>query len=272
MSPFIAKRVWDLKPFAVRLVSCKKCNLYFFNPRLEPEEESRLYSGYRGPEYQKMRRAFEPWYTPRFNASITAPEFLKVRKAKVTEILGANLAGKMPSKILDFGGAQGELVQNLLPGATPYVYDVSGVAPLEGVQVCADLESCRSHDFDLIISSNVLEHVGSPREIVRQMRGVAGAGTKLWVEVPFESPSSGTLLARRFIQQLVLLALRPRVAFWLAKPGMLSLMHEHVNFFGLPALQSLLASSGWEVANSGTYDLNGPLGRQSWAWALASAV
>lgn len=218
-----------------------------------------------------MRQAFEPWYTPRFNASITNPEFLKLRKSKVSQILGDHLVGQLPSKILDFGGARGELVQNLLPGATAYLYDVSGASPLDGVIACSDLEDCRSHDFDLILSSNVLEHIGTPRDLVGEIRRIAGPRTMFWVEVPYEPPSSVEVLTKRLLQQLVLLVLRPQVALSLARPGMLTLMTEHVSFFGIPSLKRLLESSGWSVTNSGSYGLTGPLGPQKWVWALAKS-
>ena len=271
VAPFIAKRIWGRDPFEIALMKCAGCGFYFFNPRLEPEEETRLYTGYRGPEYQGMRQDFEPWYTPHFNQKITDPDFLKLRKSKVSEILSEHLPNGKSLKILDFGGAQGELVKDLIPGALPYVYDVSGVQPLPGVRSCPDLNHCRSLESELIISSNVLEHVGSPRSVVQQMRQVAASGTVLWVEVPHESPEGSPLILRRLIQEACLVLLRPRVALSLARPGALHLMHEHVNFFNLQSLETLLRCSGWDVTDSGTYGLRGPLGQQEWVWALAKA-
>jgi SAM-dependent methyltransferase len=271
VSPFLAQRIWARAPFHIQLMKCERCHLMFFNPRLEPEEEARHYSGYRDLEYQAMRQSFEPWYTPRFNANITNPEFLRLRKSKVAEILKPHLANRQAPTILDFGGAHGELVQGLIAGARPYVYEVSGVEPFDGVGICADLTACRSHDFDLIISSNVLEHVGDPRALVQEMRQIAGPGTMLWVEVPFESPIGPRLIMRRFVQEATLCLLRPKVALSQARPGMLHLMHEHVNFFTLKALESLLRSAGWDFIASGKYDVRGPLGYQEFIWALGKS-
>ena len=268
VSPFLAQRIWARPPFHVHLMKCETCDLMFFNPRLEPQEEARHYSAYRDPEYQAMRQSFEPWYTPRFNANITNPEFLQLRKSKVAEILTPHLANGHAPTILDFGGAHGELVQGLIAGARPYVYEVSGVEPFNGVGVCADLTACRSHAFDLIISSNVLEHVGDPQALVQEMRQVAEPGTMLWVEVPFESPIGPRLMMRRFVQEAILCLSRPKVALSQARPGMLYLMHEHVNFFNLRALEYLLTSTGWNFIASGKYDVRGPLGYQEFIWAL----
>ena len=271
VSPFLARRIWTRDPFEIALMKCTECGLFFFNPRLEPDEEARLYSGYRGPEYLSIRHYFEPWYTQRFNASITGAEFLELRKTKVREILQQRVSTKQTCRILDFGGAQGELVLNLIPGAEPYVYDVSGVESLDGVRACATLDDCRNQNFDLIICSNVLEHLGSPRTVVEQMRQVASPHTLLWVDVPHESPCGLTLVGRRLLQTAILSVMRPRVALSLARPGALYLMHEHVNFFGEQALRSTLAPAGWTVTESGSYGLRGPLGRQEWVWALGRA-
>ena len=64
-APFLAQRIWRRAAFAVDLVECRQCEFVFYNPRLEPEEEARLYEGYRGEEYQRMRFSAEPWYTER---------------------------------------------------------------------------------------------------------------------------------------------------------------------------------------------------------------
>ncbi len=272
VAPFLARRIWGRAPFPIDLMKCTACGLSFFNPRLELDEEGRLYAGYREAEYQQIRQSVEPWYTPRFNANITNPEFLERRKAKVAELLRTHLSERRAPKILDFGGAHGELVADLIPGAEPYVYDVSGVDPLAGVRKCEDLNACRNQQFDLILSSNVLEHLGSPRGVMDQMREVAGPETMLWVEVPHESPAGLPLTVRRLVQHAVLYLLRPRLALSLTRPGALCLMHEHVNFFNVRAMERLLACTGWNVKASGTYELKGPLGRQEWVWALGKAT
>ena len=156
VSPFLAKRIWDRKPFTTSLNQCGACDFLFFNPRLEPAEEARLYWGYRDTEYLKDRNAVEPWYTERFNASLTEAGFVRQRKAKIAAILQRYLSENRAYRILDFGGAHGELVQGLLPGCRPYVYEISNVAPLDGVTACHSLKECRQYDFDVILCSNVL--------------------------------------------------------------------------------------------------------------------
>ena len=127
VAPFLARRIWNGHAPAVHLVECRSCGFLFFNPRLEPEEEQKLYTGYRLDEYQQMREASEPWYTANFNGQLTKPEACHGRREKLAPILSTHLAGVAKPRILDFGGASGHLIHNLIPGAATYIYDISGV-------------------------------------------------------------------------------------------------------------------------------------------------
>jgi hypothetical protein len=267
VAPFLARRIWKRGPFPTILAGCKDCGFLFFNPRLEPDEEERLYAGYRGPEYQQCRQAAEPWYTPKFNANLTDPSFLEMRRSKTAEILRRHLPPGRSYRILDFGGAQGELVRDLLPGCQAYVYEISHVKPLDGVTACSSLEDCRRHEFDVILCSNVLEHVGFPRAIVDQIQQIATPETFVWVEVPQETPFNWNQRLRRLAQEGVLLALRPGLGLKLLRPGGLCWMHEHVSFFNVKSLEALFRAVGWNVLASEAYGIGGPVGGEM-AWAI----
>lgn len=269
IAPFLSHRIWNRPPFEIALAKCAQCGFLFFNPRLEPDEEERLYAGYRMPEYVKERNTYEPWYTPGLNAKIEGPAFQDRRKAVVREILRNNLDNSNVRTILDYGGAHGELVAELIPGATPYVYDVSQVPPVDGVQSCASAAECRTKNFDLIVCSNVLEHVGQPGRLVDDMSQIANANSAIWIEVPFESPFGLGLTLRRLAQEAMLLCLRPKIGLSLLRPGMLCLMHEHVNFYAPEALRLLLETRGCRVIACETYNLTTPLGPYRMLWALA---
>ena len=171
VAPFVARRIWKRPSFPIDLVRCEQCDFMFFNPRLDPDEEGRLYSQYRSEEYRRMRHSTEPWYTTRFNAALTKPEFMQTRRERLSEVLTRHLAGRVISNILDFGGDRGALACGLLPGAKPHVYDISAVAPEPGVEAVADLDACRAREFDLILNFHVLEHVGiSPSENIPHLK------------------------------------------------------------------------------------------------------
>jgi hypothetical protein len=271
VAPFLARRVWNRGSFPVNLMQCRRCEFMFFNPRMDSEEEGRLYAQYRSEEYRRMRHSVEPWYTQRFNLALSAPHLMEARRQILSELLQRQLAGRKIATVLDFGGDRGGLVRALIPGATPYVYDISAVEPEPGVQRGGDLAACRARQFDLVVNSNVLEHVGFPRLLLEQIRSVASPQTLVFLEVPFESPLERPLLIRRAVQWGLLAVSRPRVAASLASPRALCLMHEHVNYFDSKSLEALLRTTGWTVLASGSYQFPSNLGGKM-GWSLARCL
>ena len=83
--------------------------------------------------------------------------------------------------------------------------------------------------YDLIVSSNVLEHVPYPAEVLADMVAAMGPGTTLYLEVPHED------LVRE-----------------VSDPGERAAgkrhWHEHVNFFTPDALSAMTARAGLEIA------------------------
>jgi hypothetical protein len=268
VAPFLSRRIWGRDAFGIDVAECVSCGFIFYNPRLTSDEEERLYTRYRSDEYQQMRFSTEPWYTPRFNRNLRGASFFAVRRTQLAKILGPYLPLGRP-RILDFGGDQGELVNELIPGAEPYVYDISGVAPVGGVGRCCDLVECRSKQFDLILNSNVLEHVGFPRAIMDQITSIATPETLAYIEVPSESPFDKMTMLKRLVQGGVLVLSRPKTALTLARPGLLYLMHEHVNFFNHKSLRALMTASNWSVVALDSYHLDSPSGKASMTWCLA---
>lgn len=266
VAPFLARRIWAGESPPVNLAQCKRCSFLFFNPRLEPHEEQRLYTGYRLEEYQRMRQSCEPWYTPRFNSSISG--YTTLRRERLGATLQPYLAGIPRPRILDFGGDRGQLVKNLIPNSTGYTYDISKVEPLDGIVHCRDLEECRKATPDLIICSNVLEHVGFPRTIVDQIRQISTPRTLVFLEVPFESPFGATLVVRRLAQLGILAATRPKIALSLMRPGFLYLMTEHINYYNQRSLDGLMVASGGTVVASDAYQSGAPIGKATMGWCL----
>ena len=193
VEPFVARRVWDCDPFAIRLDECAECGMLFYNPRLEAAEERRLYEGYRLPPYQKLRQSVDPWYTEAFNRGLSDDTSWRTRGAGLRGLFDAReaLRGHRIARVLDFGGDRGELTRAAFPEAEHFVYDISGVKPAEGVRALHSMEECATVEFDLILTSNVLEHVGSPLAITRQIAQVARPGIGSDVEVLGSDPAGG---------------------------------------------------------------------------------
>jgi hypothetical protein len=268
VAPFLAWRIWTRRPFGVDLVQCRACGFLFYNPRLDTSEESRLYADYRSAEYQKMRHASEPWYTPAFNEALGSPDSYDLRRPVLSAILRSHIGGRKIARILDYGGDRGDLVRGLVEGAAPFVYEISGVAPVPGVIPVTDPVACRA---DLIVNSNVLEHVGYPRALVSAILQAAPPGGLVFLEVPCESPFGAGRMLRRLAQIGIMVLTRPRLAPFVVRPSSLYMMHEHINYFNEETLSTLMRSCGASVVASGRYPTDGRAGKGEMVWCLGTA-
>ena len=276
-SPFVARRIWNRCPFPIELLKCKGCSFMFANPRFDPHEEKILYASYRAAEYQKVRHECEPWYTEEFNRSMFSPEVLAKRRDPLAAIFREHVPSSVKT-ILDFGGDRGDLFEGLVRRSSTYVYDISGIEPVNGIKALRTLDECAAHRFDLIACSNVLEHVGSPRGIVDEINGVAGPDSLFFIEVPSESPLGAAGFVKRFAQQAILLGARPGLAASMLPFDFMRQVHEHVNFFSIGSLVKLMQVSGLEVLAQGLYPSEGfsfgpyklAAGRMTWCLARRS--
>jgi hypothetical protein len=253
VAPFLARRVWNRNAFLAEYRHCDGCSFGYFSPRMEPAEEERLYAGYRDQKYVHERHSTEPWYTAKLNNSFDSPDTLEARRKVLQQIFAQHLPGDS-KKVLDFGGDRGELIQAVFPRAEKFVYEISGVPPLEGIRSVSLAEGAQI-GFDLIICSNVLEHVAYPNQLLHQIDSLAQPDTFVFLEVPIEAPHDARTVAKRLAQEAVLLLMRPSLAISLLKLRSTCVMHEHLNFFSLPALQQLAASiHSWKEIASGRYE------------------
>jgi hypothetical protein len=121
---------------------------------------------------------------------------------------------------------------------------------------------------DLIINSNVLEHVGFPRQLLGECLKASPAGGLIFIEVPCESPFGWDRIIRRIGQIGITSITRPGLARSVLRPSSLYMMHEHVNYFTERSLATLMRSSGGAVIGSGSYSLdNGNV-----AWCLGTTT
>ncbi len=267
--PFLAKRIWNRTPFCVNLVRCEACGFMFYDPRLDDDELRRLYGNYRSEEYQKMRHASEPWYTARFNADLASPSSYEIRRAKLAPILREHLGQRKISRILDYGGDRGDLVVSLLDEAEAFVYDISGIPAAAGITSTNDPAECMA---DLIINSNVLEHVGFPRLLVSEILKAAPKGGLVFLEVPCELVFGVSRISRRLAQIGVMALAHPALARHIARPASLYMMHEHINYFTERSLIELMRSCGGSVIAAGSYFSSGRAGKADVAWCLGSKI
>jgi hypothetical protein len=265
VAPFLSERISQREPFCVDLVECVECGFIFYTPRLDDSDLQLLYRDYRSPEYCRMRQSTEPWYTPKFNERLASASSYERRRAALREILLVQLRGHRIKRVLDYGGDRGDLVAGLLDGAHAFVYDISGIAAADGVTAVSDP---RASGADLIINSNVLEHIGFPKAMVQQMLEILPADGLLFLEVPSERPFGANRLARRVAQAAWMVAAKPRLAGWVLRPEVLYMMHEHINYYTEATLRTLMTASGGDVVASGQSSSAGPRGRLDMVWCL----
>jgi predicted TPR repeat methyltransferase len=140
--------------------------------------------------------------------------------------------------ILDWGGDTGLNTPLRQQARLHHVFDISGQPAVEGAR-SVSLAELAQHRYDLVVLSNVLEHVPQPEALLAQILPHLHEGL-LYVEVPFES------LMRQAQAE-------PSEAVWRRKRH----WHEHINFFSVCAMTRLLERCGLRVVADVRIELDG---------------
>ena len=255
-SPFIAAVAgWDA-PRRCSLAECAECGHRFFDLRLDDAEMARLYRGYRGPDYFRLRHRWEPWYTRAVNDAIGHdPAMIEARRAYVREFVKP--AGRVGS-VLDYGGDAGQFIPPEI-GDRKYVFEVSDQPPAEGVVRLTD-EAALRQPFDLVMICHVLEHLAQPLDFLEQLRAKLGPQRGFfYAEVPLERPRVWKLRTRaprrgepvRWPRPLWLaldfVSTAARVKLGAVPPLGVIKLHEHLSFFSAQSLRRLFERAGFPV-------------------------
>lgn len=257
LMPFVAKRVfdWDVveitQDWGMRTLKtgmayplcnslqCVSCRALFLDIRFSEDEAARLYSGYRNDDYTALRETFEPGYAER-NA-------LFFQRAPYISSVEAFLEPHLPEgalHILDWGGDIGVNTPFRDKADKVAVYDISGRSIVDGTKSIG-LDQTGFEDFNLIICSNVLEHVAAPAEMLNDIATKMAKDAILYIEVPHEIFMLDNLSTENFAQ---------RKKHW----------HEHINFFSDKALRVMIGQSPLEIVamESVVCDVYGRIGTQ----------
>ena len=240
LMPFVAKRVFghepveitaawglrDLKPgMAYSLcnsLQCQDCGVLFIDYRFDGEQMAALYRGYRDDAYTRERDHYEPGY-----AATAANDFAH-RHAYLADV-ELWLSTHLPQQpaVLDWGGDSGINTPFLGKSRLLHIHDISNVALVEGAQRVSAWQLARQ-TYDLVVCSNVLEHVSYPLDLIREIIPALSVETLFYLEVPHEA------LMREHPGSL---ELAPRKRHW----------HEHINFFTEQSVRKLLERAGMPV-------------------------
>jgi hypothetical protein len=239
LMPFLANRIFGYEPFEVNSswgmrdlkpgtayflchsLQCQKCGVLFLDLRFTDTQMERLYRGYRDEDYDRLRERFEPGYILRSQYLENLGPYIK----QVEEFLEP-FVSKHPN-ILDWGGDTGANTPLKDRAKLHHVYDISNKEMAPGVKA-VNLEEVNQTKYDLIVCSQVLEHIPFPRDLIEQLMSVMHGDTLLYLEVPFE----------KLMQEIN----GSKNAHLLKKHW-----HEHINFFTEDSLLSMCHQLGLDV-------------------------
>lgn len=236
LMPFVAHRAFGWEPVEItddwglrtikngmayslcNSLQCVDCGLLFLDIRFTKSEMHSLYDGYRDERYTELREKYEPGYSERNDSLEAGVGYL----AEIEEFLTPHL--RFPISLLDWGGDTGRNTPFKNRNERFHIYDISSKPVIDGAQrVGKSTAFCTP--YDLIVCSNVLEHVPYPAETLLDIRKSMGRETVLYIEVPHED------IVRTASSEVELCTKKKH---W----------HEHINFFTETSLQRLLSRCG----------------------------
>ncbi|MBK7004381.1 MAG: methyltransferase domain-containing protein [Burkholderiales bacterium] len=195
--PFVADRVFNWKPtriddsWGLKTISngnayalcnsmhCQGCGFLFLDVRFSESEMEKLYSGYRDAAYCQLRELYEPGYQLRNDSLNQGVAYIK----DIESFLEPHL--RFPARILDWGGDTGKNTPYKEKNSLWHIYDISNKSAVAGAQV-VNKATVDSTEYNLIVCSNVFEHIPQPRELLQDIREQMWNDTILYIEVPFE--------------------------------------------------------------------------------------
>ena len=208
-------------------LACTQCDHLFLDMRFDDDEMSALYDDYRGPAYEQMRERYEPGYAARNAMLCQRPDHIGKVETLIRSLLPAR------PRVLDWGGDTGNSTPFRGCATLHHVFDISGKPVVEGA-LAVSLKQIGEQEYDLIVSSNVLEHVSAPRDALGDMSAAMGNDTLLYLELPHEALMQGDECAADRV-------LRKR--HW----------HEHINFFSEASIDKLLTQAGLELISRASH-------------------
>ena len=237
--PFIALRVFDWEPAVIdegwqlrdipqgnavpicNSVACDSCGMLFLDMRFDDDEMAALYAHYRGPSYTAMRQRFEPDYVHRNELLRDGHGYL----AEIEAFIEPHV--QTPPRVLDWGGDTGHNTPFRGRAALHHIYDISAQPVIDGA-AAVGVDVVHATEYDLIVFSNVLEHVSSPRATLTEIAAAMRKDTLFYAEVPHEALMQSVDGPRER---------RAKKRHW----------HEHVNFFSEESLEPIFAQAGLRI-------------------------
>ena len=262
ISGFLLERIWNNSiNDKTYICHCKNCGFAFYAMRPNEKEMAKLYENYRDENYQEQRQKYDSWYTKSINDVINNDQMsYKERQEYLGTFLNKYIDTTNIKSVLDYGGNTGLHIPMIFSNAKKYVFDISGVKTVEGVQGFNNLHDAKKQQYDFVMCIALLEHVSEPNTILNQLKELVAKNGYLYICVPFDSPfykhkhSKIQFLFNKHFSFKVILDrfLRDRKNPFI--------MHEHINYFTENSVKKMLERRGLTVLDFVIHQSKGPLG------------
>jgi 2-polyprenyl-3-methyl-5-hydroxy-6-metoxy-1,4-benzoquinol methylase len=256
LMPFLAHRIFNWRPFEITAdldlerygiktgmayqvcnsLFCLECYHLFLDIRFNDDEMSHLYSDYREDEYVALRDHYEPGYKIKNEQLNSGYNYV----TKIDEFLCQYLDTASGINILDWGGDTGKNTPLQNQCHALHIYDISE-RPLQGKAKSVTKKEMYTVSYDLIVCSNVLEHVPFPRDILGEIKVFMNADSILYIELPYEN------LIRKADEMGDLKSIYKAKQHW----------HEHINFFNKNSIEKMLTTSGYKIIELRKLNISG---------------
>ena len=248
LMPFISHRIFNWRPISIlkkwklntikygkaysvcNSLLCMDCNLLFLDMRFDDQELDRLYYNYRDENYANLRNKYEPGYK-RINKVINSPyNYIK----KVENFLSTFFTSSI--NILDFGGDDGKNTPFKDTKNIIHIYDISKKPTVKNLKKVNKSNMLKK--YDLVILSNVIEHVSYPQLIINEIKKLLNKSSIFYIELPLEKimKKNWEFEGGRLKKNKLLICLKNK-KHW----------HEHINFYSKKSLVKLLNFCGLKI-------------------------
>jgi len=198
---------------------CDNCGFLFLDIRFSESELSNLYNDYRGAEYNSLRESYEKGYTLRNDKLNAGIDYIQ----DIEDFLQPHL--NFPISILDWGGDTGKNTPFKNKNKAFDIYDIGNKDVIECARKISKSKAL-SKKYNLVVCSNVLEHVPYPSDLLSDIKKVMNKESILYIEVPYENVVMNNKSDLHLLKK-----------HW----------HEHINFYSKKSLYSLFQNAGLEV-------------------------
>jgi hypothetical protein len=201
------------------------CGMVFYELRYDESEVARLYSGYRGQSYTAVRERLEPGYAAKNTLIGKNPTEIRNRQRFMQAVLAAG--DIKPASILDWGGDRGDFVPETMRDAKVYIYDVSNMPTLPGMQAIA--RDDQYAPYDLVMCTHVMEHVSEPMQTMHRLASLTAPGGHVYVEVPMDMGFNEYCAA---------------IFSKTSRNGLPKYQHEHINYYSRTPIVRMVDLAG----------------------------